>query len=132
MSAVRIWKPENPENLVLYLDVMSLGTNARQVRSGGVSDGSRLAIYIDARVPFFVLRARASCMRQAFVQSIWVPCASLHPTWQLLIVIYCYLIIFIYSCRFCLVLVAMLRLELCKCSSDIFQFSRPRTGLTTA
>ena len=69
MSAVRIWKPENPENLVLYLDVMSLGTNARQLRSGGVSDGSRLAIYIDARVPFFVLRARASCMRQAFVQS---------------------------------------------------------------
>ena len=44
-SAVPIGKPEMPENTVLCVDVMPLGANARQVRSVGVSDGSRLAIY---------------------------------------------------------------------------------------
>ena len=44
-SAVPIGKPGIPENTVLCVDVMPLGANARQMRSVGVSEGSRLAIY---------------------------------------------------------------------------------------
>ena len=38
---------------------------------------------------------------------------------------------FLFAFLFCFCLVCMVSLELCRCSSDIFLSSRPRTGLAT-
>ena len=43
----------------------------------------------------------------------------------------CFVLLFLYFRRFYLVLVFMLSLELCKCSSDLFLSNRPRTELVT-
>ena len=41
----------------------------------------------------------------------------------------CFVLLFPSFCRFCFV--SVLSLELCRCSSDLFLSSRPRTGLAT-
>ena len=54
-------------------------------------------------------------MYRVYVFILWVSCASRHPTnpfWRLFY-------LFPFFCRFCLVFVFMLSLELCRCSSDL-------------
>ena len=70
--------------------------------SGTVSSGSRLALW----------------------QTLSVECPSSTLFWPVLCVI-----LFLSFCRFCIVF--MLSLELCRCPSDLFLSSRPRTGLAT-
>ena len=128
-------------------DTIPLGANARyyynRINSicnscdpGGVSDGSRLAVYLTLslyRVPFFVLRA---CFISVYAM-LRVPAShlSLLPFAFVLLFCSCFFLSF---CRFCLPLISvfcflflcfMLSSELCRCPSDIFLSSRPRTGL---
>ena len=75
--------------------------------SGRVSDGSRLALY------------QTLSLSSALLLSF--PSMSI------------FALLFLSFCRFCLVFVVFfsLSLELCRCSSDLFLSSRPRTGLVT-
>ena len=71
-----------------------------------VSDGSRLALYPTLSIEFLLSFSGM-----------------------------CILLLFFSFCRFCFVslfiYLFLLSLELCRCSSDLFLSSRPRTGLAT-
>ena len=73
--------------------------------SGRVSDGSRLPLH----------------------QTLSMECPSSIFFWH------AYFVIDPFFCRFCFVSLYffLLSLEFCKCSSDLFLSSRPRTGLAT-
>ena len=76
---------------------------------GRVSDGLRLALYQTLyRVPFYLFLARVFCY-----------CSFLF----VVSVLFRYVLF--------LILICLLSLELCRCSSDLFLSSRPRTGLAT-
>ena len=80
-----------------------------------------------ASAPLCVTRLRICAMHPFYL---WVPCLSVHPTYPFWYLLFCYY--FLSFCRFCLVFVTMLSLELCRHSSDIFLSSSSRTGLTTS
>ena len=127
-----------------FVDVMPLGAmplfgckcEVGAIR-GGIGCGSRLAVYqtLSSECPPCVGSVRV-CYRHASVLILWVPCASLHPT-------YCYPFWLFFAlfknkknlksfCRFLFVLVLKLSSELCRGSSDIFLPSTPRTGWPNA
>ena len=88
------------------------------------------------RFPFFVLRHAYVFISKTLI-------AYLHPTYSfwclLLCYCFCFVLFYFFSslfCRFCLVFIIfninMLSLDRCRCPSEMFLSSRPRTGLTTS
>ena len=65
--------------------------------------------------------------RLALYETLFIECMFSIFFWHVL----CVIVPFFLSFLSCFCFVSMLSLELCRCSSDLFRSSRPRTGLTT-
>ena len=82
-----IGKPENPESTFMYMLCISLSTNARYLRSGKASNGSRFELFgicSFVLLPFLFVLFLYLCSYWSIVDVVLIYSCSAHhvPDWQ--------------------------------------------------